>query len=313
MSRIPTGMIFLSSASIFCASRCASGTPRRRMPMNTSLSRSSVRSRISCASRTSVRSISDALISWDFSRVRVMGGKRFRVAYGRSKSFQIRFRRPRISLVSFSTSSSCFSVFRETILASPFSELVLDFGRQLRQARGVLQIALVIRLEDGLSLRFAVRQLRVLFLRWKSGCRVLAERGQRRRNTSVKRRITYNNTNVHELLFPASYCSRSCACPAVAGGFGIALLRAGTRDCRSDVHQEGRQCGQGKRENQVPVRLSGSIPASGRDGERLRVTARFSGRSALDLFGGCVGLGDSFDFTLIARPCRRTEHLRFRT
>jgi hypothetical protein len=34
----------------------------------------------------------------------------------------------------------------------------------------------------------------------------------------------------------------------------------------------------------------------------LRVSARFSGRTALDMFGGCVGLGDSFDFTLIATP-----------
>jgi hypothetical protein len=35
---------------------------------------------------------------------------------------------------------------------------------------------------------------------------------------------------------------------------------------------------------------------------RLRVSARFSGRTALDMFGGCVGLGDSFDFTLLATP-----------
>src|SRR5208283_1804207 len=30
---------------------------------------------------------------------------------------------------------------------------------------------------------------------------------------------------------------------------------------------------------------------------RLKVTARFSGRTALDVFGHCVGLGDSFDLT----------------
>ena len=33
---------------------------------------------------------------------------------------------------------------------------------------------------------------------------------------------------------------------------------------------------------------------------RLRVSARFSGRTALDMMGACVGLGDSFDFTMIA-------------
>ena len=58
----------------FFARRWARGTPRRRMPMKASLSRSSVRSRISCASRTRVRSISEALISWDFSRVTGIGG-----------------------------------------------------------------------------------------------------------------------------------------------------------------------------------------------------------------------------------------------
>lgn len=35
---------------------------------------------------------------------------------------------------------------------------------------------------------------------------------------------------------------------------------------------------------------------------RLRVSARFSGRTALDMMGACVGLGDSFDFTMIASP-----------
>lgn len=42
------------------------------------------------------------------------------------------------------------------------------------------------------------------------------------------------------------------------------------------------------------------------DDERLRMTARFSGRSAVDLFGGCVGLGDSFDFTMTASPVVRS-------
>ena len=35
---------------------------------------------------------------------------------------------------------------------------------------------------------------------------------------------------------------------------------------------------------------------------RLKVTARFSGRTALDMFDRCMGLGDSFEFTLIAAP-----------
>ena len=38
------------------------------------------------------------------------------------------------------------------------------------------------------------------------------------------------------------------------------------------------------------------------DGGRLRITARFSGRTALDLFSRCVGLGDSFDLAITAAP-----------
>lgn len=43
-------------------------------------------------------------------------------------------------------------------------------------------------------------------------------------------------------------------------------------------------------------------PKLGAEEERLRVTARFSGRSALDVFGACMGLGDSFDLNLTAIP-----------
>ena len=38
---------------------------------------------------------------------------------------------------------------------------------------------------------------------------------------------------------------------------------------------------------------------------RLRVTAKFSGRSAMDLFGRCVGMGDSFDLVILASPAAR--------
>jgi hypothetical protein len=41
------------------------------------------------------------------------------------------------------------------------------------------------------------------------------------------------------------------------------------------------------------------------DQGRLRVQARFSGRSALDLMGRCVGLGDSFDLTITGTPAPR--------
>jgi hypothetical protein len=52
-------------------------------------------------------------------------------------------------------------------------------------------------------------------------------------------------------------------------------------------------------------------PRLSADDARLRVTARFSGRSALDLLGRCVGLGDSFDLTITATPVARNGAIAF--
>jgi hypothetical protein len=38
---------------------------------------------------------------------------------------------------------------------------------------------------------------------------------------------------------------------------------------------------------------------------RLKITAKFSGRSSLDVFGRCVGMGDSFDLTIQTSPVAR--------
>jgi hypothetical protein len=46
-------------------------------------------------------------------------------------------------------------------------------------------------------------------------------------------------------------------------------------------------------------------------GNRLQVEARFSGRSAWNLMGQCVGLGDSFDVTILGRPYCRNGALAF--
>jgi len=52
-------------------------------------------------------------------------------------------------------------------------------------------------------------------------------------------------------------------------------------------------------------------PRVGAENGLLRVAARFSGRSALDVFGRCMGLGDSFDLTLTAAPVVRNGALAF--
>jgi hypothetical protein len=52
-------------------------------------------------------------------------------------------------------------------------------------------------------------------------------------------------------------------------------------------------------------------PRLSADDTRLRVTAKFSGRSAVDLLGRCVGLGDSFDLTIAATPVVRNGAIAF--
>jgi hypothetical protein len=53
-------------------------------------------------------------------------------------------------------------------------------------------------------------------------------------------------------------------------------------------------------------------PHIGTDNGLLRVSARFSGRTAFDVFGGCIGLGDSFDLTVVAAPVVRNGALGFK-
>jgi hypothetical protein len=43
-------------------------------------------------------------------------------------------------------------------------------------------------------------------------------------------------------------------------------------------------------------------PQVGSEGGKLKIRARFSGRSAINLFGQCVGLGDSFYLTILSVP-----------
>src|SRR5581483_905889 len=50
----------------------------------------------------------------------------------------------------------------------------------------------------------------------------------------------------------------------------------------------------------------------GESGGRLNVRAKFSGRAALDLFGRCVGLGDSFDVSITAMPYFEKGAIRLR-
>jgi hypothetical protein len=70
--------------------------------------------------------------------------------------------------------------------------------------------------------------------------------------------------------------------------------------------QEGRHYVRGSRTSKCQFAYL-ETPHIDSDAGRLRIAARFSGRSALDLFGGCVGLGDSFDLTITAAPIPRNN------
>ena len=72
--------------------------------------------------------------------------------------------------------------------------------------------------------------------------------------------------------------------------------------------QEGRLYVRGSKDNKCKFAFLESPRVGSQDG-RLQVTARFSGRSALDMFGHCMGLGDSFDFTMNATPVVRNGAL----
>src|SRR5579862_7236618 len=73
ISRVPTGTGVFSMRSINSASRCAKGTPRRRMPTMPRFSAPLFFSMISWARRTTVRSISEPDISCDFSLTELAG------------------------------------------------------------------------------------------------------------------------------------------------------------------------------------------------------------------------------------------------
>lgn len=53
-------------------------------------------------------------------------------------------------------------------------------------------------------------------------------------------------------------------------------------------------------------------PKVGEAGGRLRVESRFSGRSALNMFGKCVGMGDSFDLVILATPIYTGGAMQFK-
>jgi hypothetical protein len=65
--------------------------------------------------------------------------------------------------------------------------------------------------------------------------------------------------------------------------------------------QEGRRYFRGSAKQKCDFAYLEQPHISSKDG-RLVIRARFSGRSAVDVFGRCIGLGDAFDLTMTGTP-----------
>ena len=64
---------------------------------------------------------------------------------------------------------------------------------------------------------------------------------------------------------------------------------------------EGRRYVQGAKDQKCRFAFLEKPHLSGA-GEQLQLKVNFSGKTALDMFGHCVGVGDQFELTILAKP-----------
>jgi hypothetical protein len=72
--------------------------------------------------------------------------------------------------------------------------------------------------------------------------------------------------------------------------------------------QEGRRYVHGSKTTKCDFAYLERPQIRGEDG-KLRITARFTGRKALNVIGQCVGLGDAFDVVITASPQYRSGNI----
>jgi hypothetical protein len=73
--------------------------------------------------------------------------------------------------------------------------------------------------------------------------------------------------------------------------------------------EEGRRYVKGDKKTKCNFAYLEAPRVTGESG-RLRIQARFTGRSALNMFGQCVGLGDAFNVAITAAPLFKDGNLR---
>jgi hypothetical protein len=64
---------------------------------------------------------------------------------------------------------------------------------------------------------------------------------------------------------------------------------------------DGRRYVQGSKDKRCRYAYLES-PKLSASGDRMQLKVKFTGQTALDMFGHCVGMGDSFDLTISAKP-----------
>jgi hypothetical protein len=102
--------------------------------------------------------------------------------------------------------------------------------------------------------------------------------------------------------------------PSAAGGVDLRIHYTGLKRILAEqmFTQDGRRYVRGTPAAKCNYAYLEHPDVHGDASGRLNVEARFSGRSALDLFGRCVGMGDSFDVTITAVPYFQNGAIRFK-
>jgi len=102
----------------------------------------------------------------------------------------------------------------------------------------------------------------------------------------------------------------ACAAPAFPADLEIRYSALERMIAAQMFTQEGRRYVRGNQAAKCQYAYL-EAPKLSSAGERLQVAARFSGRSAMDLFSRCVGMGDSFELTITAVPVPRKGAIAF--
>jgi hypothetical protein len=106
----------------------------------------------------------------------------------------------------------------------------------------------------------------------------------------------------------AAAMALACALPARAVELRLQFGALERMLAEQAFTQEGRRYVHGDRTAKCNFAYLEKPRVQGEAG-KLRIRARFTGRSAINMFGQCVGLGDAFDVVIAARPVYRDGNI----